>query len=229
MRGKGLVSGADQIVAAECLRVDGSVRTVMHAVEKDLRSGGVREPGHLGYVHDGSDGVGSHRTCHQASAGGKQGLEVGHVQVAVITYPPPQKGCAFAFQGEPSGHVGLVVHVGNDDFSPLAQALADRQADQPYERSGIHPKSHFIGFTRIQEYRHTLSRARDGCVHFFALRIRAATLYIAREQVLVDRIQDDLRGLRAGRIVKEDELVALAQGGERSANLRYRKLSHGAT
>src|SRR6266851_2360359 len=229
MRGKCLVSGADQIIAAECLHVDRSVGTVMHAVEKDLCADGVREPGHLGYVYDGPDGVGSHRTCHQASVGGKQRLEIGHVQVAVITHAPPQELGAFAFQGQPSGHVGLVVHVGNDDFAPLAQGLADSQADQPYERRGVHAKSHFVRFTRIQEYRHTLPGARDGCVHFFALWIGTAALYVAREQVLVNRIQHDLGDLGTSGVVKEYEIVALTEGRERSANLRYRELGHGAT
>jgi hypothetical protein len=118
---------------------------------EDLCADGVREPGHLGYLYDGADGVGSHCTCQQASAGGKQRLDVGHVQVAVITHPPPQELGAFAFQGQPSSHVGLVVHVGNDDFAALAQGLADSQADQPYERSGVHAKSHFVRFTSVQK------------------------------------------------------------------------------
>jgi hypothetical protein len=52
------------------------------------------------------------------------------VQRAVVAPAPPDDARAGALEGEPGGHVGLVIDLADDDFRPRAQRLADGEADR---------------------------------------------------------------------------------------------------
>ena len=71
---------------------------------------------------------------------------------------------------------------------------------------------------RINEHSDTLSRARDHRIHFLALGVSSAPLDIIFEQVLVDRIEDDLGYLGSGCIVEEYEVLPAIQSGKYAAN-----------
>jgi hypothetical protein len=57
VRREDLVTGADQVVAAEGLHIDEGVRRVVNAVESNLGAGGVRQLADGGHVDDGTEGV----------------------------------------------------------------------------------------------------------------------------------------------------------------------------
>jgi hypothetical protein len=46
---------------------------------------------------------------------------------------------------------------------------------------------------------------RDGCVDFHAPGVASATLHVAMQKVIVYRVENNLRNLRAGAIIEEDE------------------------
>jgi len=64
--------------------------------------------------------------------------------------------------------------------------------------------------TASQSFLYTAER-RDRTIYFSALRIAAAALDIAIQEVSVDCIQDDLRNLSARRVVKKSELRSAMQ------------------
>jgi hypothetical protein len=134
------------------------------------------------------------------------------MEVAVLTYPPPAKDGAQRPEREPGGHVCLVIEVGHDDLIALAQGLADRQADQPDERSRVHPERNFAGIAGIDQGADADARPRDGLIHRDALRIASAPLHHAFEQVLIDCVEDCLRHLGARRIVEENAAAGALQG-----------------
>ena len=57
MRSKDLIAGADEIVAIEILHIQGTVRGVVHSIEKNLRAHGVCHPRRLFNVYDGPQRV----------------------------------------------------------------------------------------------------------------------------------------------------------------------------
>jgi hypothetical protein len=67
----------------------------------------------------------------------------------------------------------------------------------------------------------TLSLAGNRRVDFHALGVAAAALYVAMQQVTVDRIENNLGNLRAGGVIKEDEArLLIERRKERTDSIR---------
>ena len=78
---------------------------------------------------------------------------------------------------------------------------------------------------RVDQQGHAAAGLRDGFVHFPRVPVSPASLDVAMQKMVSHSIQDRLRRLRTGRIVKENEIIL--QGGKRGANLLDGKLCHG--
>ena len=67
MRSKDLVAGADEMITIQSLHIDESVRGVVNAIESNLCTRSVRQPGDSSYVDNGTEGVGCNGTGDEAS------------------------------------------------------------------------------------------------------------------------------------------------------------------
>jgi len=76
-----------------------------------------------------------------------------------------------------------------------------------------------LAFTRSD----TLCRAHNGRIYFAALCIASSALHVALKQMMIHGIEDDLRNLRAGSIVKEDESGSAIQRWKSVPNVRNGK------
>src|SRR5579872_4924826 len=104
-----------------------------------------------------------------------------------------------------------MVQVGDDDFLSLPQNLADGQAHQTDKRRRIHAEGDLARLARVEEGGDTFAGALQGDIHSQAPGIAAATLNVVPHQMMLNRVQHNLRNLCAGSIIKEDELVARVQ------------------
>ena len=119
-----------------------------------------------------------------------------------------------------------MIKFADDDFPAVRKALAERQAYQADERSSVHAKRNLIRIGGIQKGSHSLPGAGNDCVHFLALAIRATSLHIPTEQMVIHRVEYRLGDLRAGSIVEKHRAAAAIQCGKHSPHALDRKLSH---
>src|SRR5215472_8330911 len=109
------------------------------------------------------------------------------MEPAVVPEMPPYDRRAFAFQGQPDSNVGFVVKIGHDDFTPIAQRLANRNTDQPQKGGSIHAKRDLIGMPGIDQQSDTAAGLGDGLVHFLRVPVSPAPLHIAMEKMVSNR------------------------------------------
>jgi hypothetical protein len=108
-----------------------------------------------------------------------------------------------------------VVHVGNYNLAAIRfQALANGETHQANKRSSIHSERDLVTIARIQQCRHAGPRSRDDGVYLLAFAISAATLNITIQQMLENRIQDELRSLRTRGIIEKNERSGTGERGE---------------
>ena len=179
MRPEDFVARADEVVAVEGLDIHLAVRTVVDAVEKDLCAGVVRDLGCASDVHDGTERIRGNGARDETRLGGNERFQIFDVQVAVLAHLPPENFCAIFFKRHPGGDVGLVIHVGNNNFVALTESLSDRKTNQANEGGGVHSERNFAGVACIQEIGDALARVCNCRVNLLALRIAAAALNVA--------------------------------------------------
>ena len=146
------------------------------------------------------------------------------MKVAVLAHLPPKNFCAVFFQRHPGSDVGLVIHVGDNNFVALTERLSDRETYETNKRGRVHPKRDFAGVARVQKIGDAFAGVRNCRVHLLAFRIAAAALDVAFEQMAVDSIEDDLRNLRPGGVVEEREGRRAMQRRKERANGLDRKI-----
>ena len=150
--------------------------------------------------------MGDHGAGDEARALRQERDQVLHMQAVILAHAPPGDGPAHLFQLLPSGDVGVVVEVGDDDLVALRlQGRADGQADQTHERRSVHAEGHFVGVAGVDPGGDLGPRVHDNPVHLHAFGIAAAALDVEVEQVPGHCVQHDLRRLRARRIVEVDK------------------------
>ncbi len=148
------------------------------------------------------------------------------MQAAVCADLPPCELRAHLLEYEPGGDVCFVVEVRDNDLVARAQRLPHGQADQPDEGSSIHAERDFLGSPRIDERGDAGAGTSDGGVHCHALRVAPSPLHVVSDQVMIHRIQHDLRYLCARSVVEKDGAAGLFQCGELLAQGCRRKVRH---
>src|SRR5262249_29416173 len=103
---------------------------------------------------------------------------------AIVPEMPPNDLRAFALQGQPDSDVGFVVKIGHDDFTTIAQRLANGNADQPHKRRGVHAERDFMGLHRIDQQSDTAEGLGYRLVHFLRVPVSPASLNIAMEKMV---------------------------------------------
>jgi hypothetical protein len=192
--------------------------SVVHTIEKEFGAEFMRETRGSGNVDNRTEGVGSYRAGHEPSPPGKQGLQILDVETSIVSHAPPGKPGACGGQRKPSGDVGFVIHIRQDDLVPVHQSLANGQTHQADERGSVHAEGDFAGIAGVQQDRNALSCFSNCAIHLFALLVPATALNIAIQQVVVHGIKNALGNLGARRVVKIDE-PGLLQSGESRAYL----------
>ncbi len=71
----------------------------------------------------------------------------------------------------------------------------------------------------VDQDAHTIAGVGDGVVHLHALGVASASLHIVVQKMVVDRVEDDLRNLRPGGVIEEDEVGLLIERGKQRANV----------
>src|SRR4029077_2585924 len=72
---KDLVPRTHQVIAAPFLNIDETVRSVLHAVKKDLRARSMSSLRHASYINDRSKGIRCDCACDQTRLRGKKWLQ----------------------------------------------------------------------------------------------------------------------------------------------------------
>ena len=129
------------------------------------------------------------------------------MKAAILSKMPPDDLCALTLQRQPYRDVGFMIKVGHYDLAAFFQCLANGDADEPHERSGVHSKRNFVGMPRIYQQRNALPRLRYGLINFLGLLVAAASLDISIKKVVGDSIQDGPGGLCSRRVIKENKSV----------------------
>jgi hypothetical protein len=111
-----------------------------------------------------------------------------------------------------------MIHIGDNDLVSRAERLSKRDAYQADKGSRIHTKSDFARVSSVQKVGNTLAGSSDRSVHFLAFRIAAASLNVALEEVLVDRVKRELRNLSSSRVVEKYERWGPVQRRKRRTN-----------
>ena len=68
--------------------------------------------------------------------------------------------------------------------------------------------------SRVDEDAHAVTSASDGVVHLDAFGVAPASLHVVVQKMVVDRVEDDLRNLRAGGVIEKDEGGLLIERGK---------------
>src|SRR5262249_50805768 len=103
--------------------------------------------------------------------------------------------------------IGFVVKIGHDDFTSIAERLADSNADQPHKRRGIHAKRDFIGMPRVHQQSDTAAGLGDGLVHFLRVLVSPASLHIAMEKMVGNRAEYGPGSLGAGGVIEKNKII----------------------
>ena len=175
-------------------------------------------------VDNCADRMRSHRAGDKTGVGIEQRFEIFGVQRAVGAHPPPDDLGAVGLQRQPGGDVGVVIHVGDDDFVALAEHLGDAEAHQPDEGGGIEPEGNFLRPVGIDEQADAFARLLEIAVDPLAVLVFRHALDIEIDEMIGDCVDDALRHLRAAGIFKENEIAGLADGGEHGPDLIDRKV-----
>ena len=77
--------------------------------------------------------------------------------------------------------------------------------------------------SRVDQDAPAIAGASDGVVRLHAIRVASASLHIAVQKMAVDRVEDDLRNLRAGGVIEEDEGGLLIERGKQRPDAIGRK------
>jgi hypothetical protein len=141
------------------------------------------------------------------------------MQAAVVPNAPPANLRFLALQRQPGRDVGLMIHIRHDDLPPLAERLTDTLANKTNERCSIHAKRDLVWVVGVDEIANAFACAGHSRVNLSTLFLGSAALNIAIHKVRSDRIQDTLRDLRAGGVVEENEILALHERPEISAEI----------
>src|SRR5579875_1816039 len=114
-----LVGRAQQYVGVERLHVDGKVGRVLHRVDPEDGPRVADEPGHLGNVHRGPDGVRGEREGDHLGPRPEKALEVSQVEGRVAAHIHlVHDEVTVPRQLQPGRHVGVVVEPRDQDLVP---------------------------------------------------------------------------------------------------------------
>jgi hypothetical protein len=85
----------------------------------------------------------------------------------------------------------------------------------PYISEGsVHAEGNLVTVSRVDQDAHAIAGASGGVVLLHTLGAASASLHIAVQKMAVDRVEDDLRNLRAVGVIEHDEGGLLIERGK---------------
>ena len=137
------------------------MRAVMHAIEKHFRAG----PWAISATAATSTIVPiAWAVTVQATRRVRlrnQRPKIVDVQIAVLAHPPPDELGAGAFERQPGGDVGVVVHVGDDDLGRSPSVWAMPRLTRRMNDVAFMPKQISAGFAALSSSATLVARVGD--------------------------------------------------------------------
>jgi hypothetical protein len=163
----------------------------------------VGQLGHPRDVDERTDRVRGPRERDNARAVREQRLEVLEIQRRIVADLREEHAqVEVVGELEPGRDVGVVVELRDDDLLARGQLPPERAGEREVERRHVRPEDHFA-VVAAQKLSARAPCFRDELIAAAARFERPAEVCIRLTQVSGDRVDDDVRNLRAARPVEE--------------------------